>query len=181
MLALNLIPPQLKSDLHAADVIQRWMWAIGLLAGLLTLGTVGLLSADRMLASHADRIHTDLIALQQRQIQNAGSDITSTTSNLNSTIKTLTATLGQPDHWAQQTTLVLAALPSGVTVNSLDLTPTGKFHLIGEADTRQTFLTLQQSLTTNHDLGQVKTSSTASKRSAVPFDFTGQVIKTNKP
>jgi Tfp pilus assembly protein PilN len=74
------------------------------------------------------------------------------------------------------TRAVLDSLPSGVTVTTFALNPGGAFQISGLADSRQIFINLEQVLKNNPRLKNVATASSASKRTAVPFDFSGTVM-----
>lgn len=175
MLTLNLIPPKTKQELHSGVLYRNWLRSLIVLAVFGLFGTGGLFSAQMMMHRHAAATHQELLTIQQRQAKNAGSDLTTTTGALNTTIKTIATVLGSPRSWNRDTAIVLSSLPTGTTLSELTLIGAGKFRLVGITDSRQTFVTLEQQLKDNPQLEQVTTASTASKRTAVPFDFSGIV------
>lgn len=175
MLALNLIPPQLKADHQTIILWRRWFSALRVLLILVIIGTAGSATIWQLLVRHELTIREDFNRLQQQGI-GAGTDITTTTSKLNATIQTVSATLGTPQSWTELTEAVLDSLPGGVTVSNFILNPGGTFQISGLADSRQIFINLEQSLKNNPRLKNVTTTSSASKRTAVPFDFSGTVI-----
>ncbi|MEK7537874.1 MAG: hypothetical protein AAB619_02800 [Patescibacteria group bacterium] len=181
MLSLNLIPPQQKTDIQTTAMLRHWRRGLVMLAVLTVVGTGGVITAWQLLAGHARQVQGELTALQQRQSTRGETDITATTGTLNTTIKILSTTLGRPQSWSRNAAMVLAALPSGTTVSDLMIQAGGRFRLVGVADSRQTFVALEQTLKTHPQLQQVTTSSTASKRTAVPFDFTGLVVAGGAP
>ncbi len=142
------------------------------------VGVGGLQVVSFMLQQHADTIHEHLLSLQQQQAQNSSTDISATTSTLNDTIKTLRSTLGTPQSWSANAAVVLRALPTGTTLSQLTIGPGRAFHVVGIADTRQTFLSLDSALQNPDVFSNVRTSSTASKRQSVPFDYQGTIIST---
>jgi Tfp pilus assembly protein PilN len=175
MLALNLIPPQLKAEHQTIVVWRRWFSALRVLLILVIIGTAGSVAVWRLLVRHEQVIRDDFNRLQQQGI-GAGTDITTTTSKLNTTIQTISATLGTPQSWTELTRTVLDGLPSGATVSTFVLNPGGVFQINGLADSRQTFINLEQALKNNPRLKNITTTSSASKRTAVPFDFSGTVL-----
>ncbi len=181
MLNLNLLPPRNKQALQQASVSRQWMHGIIVLLLMTCIGTGVVIGTWSILKRHAQHVHATLETLRQQQAQSTGTDIAKTTSELNSTIKTLDATLGTPRSWAADTALLLATLPTGVTLSSTTMQANGSFHLIGIAQSRQVFETLDQALKSSPHLSKVNTTSTASKRTAVPFDYTGQIISAVQP
>lgn len=176
MLALNLIPPQVKVERQAAVVLQRWLSALRILLILVLIGTAGSVVVWQLLVRHDAAVQADFTLLQQQQGVGTDTDITATTSKLNTTIQTISATLGAPQSWPELTRAVLDILPSGVTITAFTLNPGGAFQITGTADSRQTFINLEQLLKNNPRLKSVTTVSSASKRTSVPFDFSGTVI-----
>lgn len=144
------------------------------------IGTIGIVGLWFMLNRHADQTQTELQKLQQQQASSDGKDITSTTNRLNATINTLTTTLGTPRAWSTDTITVMTGLPSTISISSLTIFPDGKFQLIGTAESRQTFVQLETTLKSNPKLTAVATVSTASRRTSVPFDFTGSILAPTK-
>lgn len=178
---LNLIPPQQKADLRQSAVLRHWRRVLSTFMTASVLGVLFGIGGLWMLNRHAQDISTDLRALEQKQKQNLATDLTATTTALNSTIKTVGDLLGQPQSWSRDTAVVLATVPSGVTVTSVTMQLNHRFRLIGTADTRATFLELDQAMKTSTLLTQVTTTSTASKRLAVPFDYSGTVLPPTSP
>lgn len=130
----------------------------------------------RMMQAHATSVTDTLAQLQRKQTSDNGTDITTTTGTLNTTIKSMTTALGTPQSWSALTQTVFTILPAGVTLTKFTLAPNGAFTLSGTADSRQTFVSLDQTLKQDPRLKNVSTTSTASKRTDVPFDFTGIVV-----
>lgn len=176
MLALNLIPPQLKDERQAVAVLKRWLSALRVLLFIVIFGTVGSIAAWQFLVRHDAAIQSDFDRLQQQQGVGTGTDITATTGKLNTTIQTISTTLGTPQSWPELTRTVLDILPDGVTITTFTLNPSGTFQITGSAESRQSFINLEQLLKNSPRLKNVTTTSSASKRTAVPFDFSGIVL-----
>lgn len=178
MITLNLIPPAIKRDYQSSEQLHHWLSAIIVVTLTVAIASAGTVGLWMMMERHATAIKADLTSLQQQQATASGKDITSTTGQLNTTIKTLTSALGAPQAWSAQTTKVLNGLPLAITISSLTIQHNGQFHLIGVADSRQSFVQLDTALKANPQLSNIATTSTASKRTAVPFDFTGTIVTT---
>lgn len=178
MLALNLVPPKIKSEQRSSASLHQWLSIMVILTVFSLLGTAAGVVIWQLMERHAKTVHTELTQLQQKQSAANGTDITTTTSALNTTIKTVSTALGTPQSWATLSQTVFATLPSGVTLTKFSLAPNGAFTISGTADSRQTFVNLDQSLKKDSRLRNVATTSTASKRTDVPFDFTGIVNPT---
>lgn len=176
MLLLNIIPPAIKNDYRSTEQLDHWRnVAISALVTIL-IGTAGAVGAWVMMDRHATTVATELRQLQQTQSTANGKDITATTGQLNTTIKLLTATLGTPRSWSSNTATIITGLPKAISISSLTIEASGQFHLIGTADTRQSFVQLEEALKSNTQLSKIATTSTASKRTDVPFDFSGTVV-----
>ncbi len=176
MIILNLIPPEQKHDLESSWLYRHWFSASVLLAIFAILSTATFSTTWYVLARHAKEVNHTLTTIQQQQAKNSSTDITATTTQLNRTIVALNTTLATPRPWSINTTTIISLLPSGVTLSLLSIQNNGAFHLVGIADSRQTFLTLDQALKGSTKLAQITTTSTASKRTAVPFDYSGQIL-----
>ena len=182
MLNLNLVPPQLKAEHQSASSRHRWLVALNILAVLIIIGTAGSATAWQLLKRHGRNVHDELLQAQKQQGVGTGTDITTITSQLNATIQTMGTALGAPQAWSELAGLVIHNLPAGATIAEFSLTPNGAWRITGITDSRQTFVSLEQSLKNNPRLSKVTTTSTASKRTAVPFDFSGIVsAPTTKP
>lgn len=175
MLSLNLIPPQLKAEYQSASSRHRWLVALNTLAVLIIIGTAGSTTAWQLLERHGRNVRNELLQTQKQQGVGTGTDITTITGQLNTTIQTLAAALGTPQAWPELARSVIDILPAGATVTEFSLAPNGAWRIIGLTDSRQTFVSLEQTLKNNPLLSKVTTASTASKRTAVPFDFSGIV------
>lgn len=176
MLSLNIIPPAVKTELRTAAALVRWLKVAMILLLLVSLGSAAAVAAWRMLDQHAAATHRDLVAQRQRLSLDAKNDITATTVTLNATIKSLSAALGQAKSWSSLSATVLTGVPTGLTITDLTLQASNQFRFKGTAATRETFVLLDQALKTNPGLTKVTTTLAASKRTAVPFDYTGQII-----
>ncbi len=181
MITLNLIPPTMKRDLGSSQLLHHVLNSVTILAVIILIGTGGMIGGWVMLSRHASTVKAELQQLQQRQGKSDGQDITTITSRLNSTIKTLDSTLGWPRSWGSDLATILTGLPSTISISNLTVQSNGQFHLMGVADSRQSFVQLQTALKANAGLSGVTTSSTASKRTAVPFDFSGKLADLAKP
>lgn len=181
MITLNLIPPAIKHDYQTKEQLRHWLRALAVITLTVAVATAGAVGLWVMLGQHAQTVKKDLAAYEQQRTASSGKDITSTTSQLNTTIKVLTSALGEPQAWSSQATTVLNGLPTAIVITSLNIQRNGQFHLIGVADSRQSFVQLETTLKANTSLSNVATTSTASKRTAVPFDFTGTIVPPPAP
>ena len=152
--------------------------AVMVLAVMVVIGTGSLAAFYFMLNAHSAEVKEQLAHVRLSQTTTKGKDISATTSQLNTTIISLAIALGTPRSWASDTAVIEAGLPSAVTITSLTINVNGSFRLVGTADSRQSFVQLQEALTKNAKLKDVTTKSTASKRVDVPFDFTGTLLTT---
>lgn len=173
---LNLIPPQQKTDLRQSIVIRHWRRAVTMMMLFALLGLGFGITSYVLLRQHAGDVAAQLEKLDQQRKQDAATDLPATTTSLNTTIKTISELLGQPQSWSRDNAVILGIVPSGVTVTNLTLQLNHRFRLTGTADTRSTFLELDQAMKGSKLLTQVVTPSTASKRLAVPFDYSGFVL-----
>jgi hypothetical protein len=175
MMTLNLIPPDVKRDFASAERLRRWMGACTILTILLSLTAVGITGGWFLLQRHAQDVAAELTATQQRQQLSNDKDITGTTTTLNSTIKQLSAAVGTPRSWGRDISTILQGFPTDIVLSDITVQSNGQFRLVGIANSRQAFLQLDDVLKKNPRLTSVATTSTASKRTAVPFDYTGTV------
>lgn len=181
MPSINLIPPQQKAELKRTLFLSRWLRSATLVLVLSLLGTGIAVTAWQMMRQRATTVHQELVQLEQDQAKVASKDISDKTNELNTTITMVAKTLGQPQRWSADAVTVLSAVPAGNTVHEVSLQTDGRFRLIGVADTRSSFLALDQSIKTNARFSQVKTTSAPSKRTAVPFDYTGVLNPATQP
>lgn len=179
MITLNIIPSSLKDTLRSSARLSRWLTVVLMLLIIVVLGTGAATVAWSMLDRHAIDVHQQLVEKQQRLSTDTKGDISGTTNTLNSTIKQLSTALGEPQSWSHGVAAVLTGLPAGITISQLSLLPKGQFHLQGIATTRETFVALDTALKSNPQLEKVTTSSAPSKRTAVPFDYSGTVTSQN--
>lgn len=176
MTNLNLIPPERKTENSRVIKLSRWFRIVITLMVLLLVGAGVTVAGWVMLQRHAREVKDQLTALERLAKQNSDTDITGTTNSLNTTMALVAGVLGEPSSWSYETSVVISALPTGVTVTNLTLQPRHRFRLTGIADTRSSFLELDNALKTDKHLTQVTTPSTPSKRLAVPFDYSGTVL-----
>jgi Tfp pilus assembly protein PilN len=119
----------------------------------------------------SQRLSAELTQLQTSARNNSAKDVTQKTTAVNATVNILATALGTPRAWAKDGSSVLSILPANVTVQKLTLQDNGQIQLTGLAKTRAVFLALQEALTSSPILQNVTTSSTASKKDDVPFDY----------
>lgn len=175
MLQLNLLPPTLKHDLSAQESNRHWRSSFIILLVFCLVGISGLLTTKIYLQRHADAVHAELLELQRRQAEDASTDITATTNTLNTTIKQLRTAVPALQYWDRDLLTVLHALPAGVRLTEVQVSAGHVFRVTGTADTRQTFLALDTALKNPATFSKVTTTSSASKRQDVPFDYTGTI------
>lgn len=180
MITLNLLPPAVKRNYESAEQLHHWLRALIVVALTVFVGTAGVVGLWVMLDRHASTVRTELQEVHDRQATSSGQDIETITQQLNTTIKLLTTTLGTPRSWTSDTADILSGLPTTISISSVEIKNNGQFHLVGVADSRQSFVQLEGVLKTNTKLSNIFTTTTASKRVAVPFDFTGQLVSSSK-
>jgi len=173
---LNLIPPAVKQEYHSSEQFNHWRNVATVAVVTVLIGTAGAIATWMMMERHSTAVAATLQKIQQTQATTNGQDITATTGQLNTTIKTLTTTLGTPRSWSSDTANILIGLPSTISIQSLTVQANGQFNLVGLADTRQSFVQLEGALKANPKLSKIATTSTASKRTSVPFDFSGTLV-----
>ncbi len=176
MLALNLLPPKVKTSYIAAAFFSHLRHI--LLSGfiILLIGNIGAMGIQFLLHRHATATQSELESQKNNQATSNGQDITHITSELNATIKMVATTLGEPRSWASDVSVILNGLPAAITISELTMNPNGQFTLVGKADSRQAFIEVENALKNNTRLQKITTTSTASKRTALPFTFSGFVI-----
>lgn len=173
MYTLNLLPPKIQQQSAITETRQRWTRASVVLCLFIVGSFVVAGSAWFMLSRHAQSLQQQLEATRLAQSKNSATDITATTTQLNTTIKTFAAAIDVPQQWSRNAVTVLQLLPKGTSLSEFSLDAANVFHLVGTADTRQTFLNLDAALKKSPVVTNISTTSTASKRTDVPFDYTG--------
>lgn len=169
--SLNLLPPTAKRVVRLEELYDRWR------GGLLTLSVVlallaGGLSAERwLLAAHDEDLQAELQHQQAIINQKGALDITRATLEVNNKITLLSSALPVSRHWSATIGPILAELPAGIVVDTLEISSAGKVTLKGVAQTRASFLALQAAMATSSALDQPTTTDTASKRENLPFTY----------
>ncbi len=179
MITLDLLPPAQKRQLRLATMTDRWQQALvtaALVTVIVAAATVAELTALRQ---RANRTHRQLETIQASIQKDAALDITARTDALNTAVKVLQQVLGRTRSWSDDIAKIIAILPPGVTLSSLDLQTNGQVRLEGLAATRQSFLALDKALKNDKQLSNVTTTSVPAKRTNLPFTYSASLVTTN--
>lgn len=176
MYSLNLLPPKVQQESAKTDMIRYWVRAATLVFVSALISSGILAAAWIMLSRHAQSLQSQLSATQADQRKNSATDITTTTTKLITTMKTIGATLGTPNIWSANELIVLQLVPKGALITEFTLEATGSFHITGIADTRQTFITFDTAIKGSPLLTGVTTTLSASRRTDVPFNYSGTLV-----
>ena len=175
MLGLNLIPPEQKNQIKQAHRLHHWLNAVLILTVICLLGDgLGGLSLT-ILKRHQAQIHQQLVEQNAAAAKQNREDITTATNKFNQTVSAQTTLLGPVRNWSKDATDILGLFTNDVTVNNLTIQADGHWQIDGLAATRQSFLTLDQLLKKSPLLREVSTTATASKRTDIPFNYTGRL------
>lgn len=173
---LNLLPPNYKQEQSRNELWHSWQRAVVLLA-VVSLLSVGAAFAEHMWLQHrADLLSGTISQLQAQSTASQKENITTVTTTLNGTIKSLGQLVEPTRAWSHDLSAVMAIIPSDNNLQSLTLSAGGNLTLIGVARTRASFIALDEALKASPLLKNVKTTSTPSKRDNLPFTYSAVLI-----
>lgn len=176
-MSLNLLPPTYQHKLAARALWRQWRLAAIALAIVSVLITASLLSQQRWFDRRLVQLDRQVTQLQQASTGPQSENITSITTALNGTIKELTQVVDAPRAWSYDLSLVMAIIPSAVTLQTVSLSSDGSLTLSGVAKTRASFIALDEALKKSPLLQSVTTTATPSRRENLPFTYTAVVAQ----
>jgi Tfp pilus assembly protein PilN len=128
-----------------------------------------------LMQRHSDALTIDARHAREQAAATPSADVTKLTQQVNNQIAILKKTLGTGRPVRTPAVTILNAMPKGVAITKLSFESTGIVRIEGVADTRSTFLQLQDVMKTLTVLKNATTTSTASKREQLPFIYTAKL------
>lgn len=172
MIALNLLPPQIRRAQARAIIFEAWKRAMVVLAIGCILINAGLFAMAHMLQVRQQRVESDFTKLSQQVDNSDLGTIRRNITTLDDTLRSVSQIIPTDRNWAGEMSKLVQSLPAGVLVTQLDWTPAGSITLHGIAKLRSDFVDLDAALKANPNLTNVQTSSQASRRDTLPFEYT---------
>lgn len=173
--ALNLLPPPLQAQRRA----EGRMAMINRLLRIPTIGALVILFATQgvvmIMQQHYHALQRDEVRAREEAAATPSADVTKLTQRVNNQIALLRKTLSTTRNLHAPIVSLLNSFPSGVSITKITFEPNGNVKIEGIADTRSTFLTLQEVMKSSTVIKNATTASTASKREQLPFIYTGRL------
>ena len=175
--ALNLLPPSLQAQRRTEsrfETINRLLRipTIGMIITILFAQTVLF-----VMQRHYQSLKRDEVRARELAAATPSADVTKLTQRVNNQISVLRKTLGSTRNYHTPIVGLLNSLPAGITITKVTFEPAGTVRIEGIADTRSSFLLLQDVMKSSTVVKNATTSSTASKREQLPFVYTGKLVQ----
>jgi len=173
--ALNLLPPTLQAQRRA----EARFSAINRLLRIPTIGIVLTIiltqSALFLMQQHYQSLRKDEMRAREEAAATPSADVTKLTQRVNNQISVLRKSLGTTRNFHNPVVTLLNSFPAGITITKITIEPAGTVRIEGVADTRSSFLLLQDVMKSSSVVKNATTTSTASKREQLPFIYTGKL------
>lgn len=178
MFRLNLLPTDRKRAWALAQRLQQWRGAMIIVVLVCIFANAGMYLFDRVQADATSVSVTDLATWQALNAKRESGQVTRTTQQLNTTIIGLKSLFAPLSTHLGSVSFFLAALPDDIQLTNCIIKSDGSFTLTGIAATRASFLALRTALDDTKLVNHLATSSTASLREKLPFEYTGSLVFT---
>ena len=178
MTSLNLLPPERKIDLRTRQEVRRWRRAVVLSLLGCVVSIMGVVVMEMTLAQQLATSEKSLQTWKDLSAKRESGQVQAVTTHLNQSIAGLQALFSPLS--LQRTALgsFFSIIPKEVTITSATFAPDGSFTLAGVAATRASFLALRTALEQSPTISASTTTSTASQRENLPFEYTGKLVVT---
>lgn len=176
-LLLNLLPPQKKAELRSAFLYSFLQsMALLLLIGV-AVGSFSLLSARFIMKKNL----SDVSRRNAPETQEFKS-VSETIKSINTHMVRLGQLNDQFNDWTRLLLAVEQAVPQGVVVGQLTVSPTGSVTMVGNGATRDGVLTLRRNLEANPLFRNVQSPlSNILQRTDVRFEFSMEYVAFHEP
>ncbi len=178
MTALNLLPPERKVGLRTRQEVGRLrktlvFVTLGCLASIIAIMVINITLVQQLTASEKLlQTWRDLSAKRE------SGQVQSVTTHLNQSIIGLQKLFAPLSFQRTSLGSLFSIIPKDVTLTSATFSTDGNFTLVGVAATRASFLALRTALEQSPAISSPTTTSTASQRENLPFEYTGKLVLT---
>lgn len=178
MTSLNLLPPERKIDLGTRQEARRWRQAVVFVVLGCVMSIVGVVIMEMALTQQLATSEKSLQTWKDLSAKRESGQVQAVTTHLNQSIAGLQALFSPLSLHRTALGSLLSTIPKEVTLTSATFAPDGSFTLAGVAATRASFLALRTALEQSPAISAPTTTSTASQRENLPFEYTGKLVLT---
>lgn len=178
MTSLNLLPPERKADLHTRQEARRWRQAVVFVVLGCLISIVGVIVMEMALTQQVATSEKSLQTWKDLSAKRESGQVQAVTTHLNQSIAGLQTLFSPLSLQRSALGSFFSIIPKDVTLTSATFAPDGSFTLAGVAATRASFLALRTALEQSPAITAPTTTSTASQRENLPFEYTGKLVLT---